>query len=139
MICDKCKLPIRQDYPGYYEVSVDGVNFKFPFHGAYYFHHQCWDWVWEEFVSNKSNDKLNDKSSDEAKEKEMCSHNNLKAISKVEPVEGESNATIEKNTWNVTMRNQEVGNWSFFMGKVYECQDCKEKFVIQSMFKINTE
>jgi len=54
MICDKCKKPIRQDCPGYYRVIVTGVNFKTDFKGEYYFHHWCWDWVWEQFVKVKS-------------------------------------------------------------------------------------
>lgn len=54
MICDLCKKPIRQDYPGFYRVDVTGINFKFPFKGEYYFHQPCWDWVWEQFVENKS-------------------------------------------------------------------------------------
>ena len=60
MICDKCKKPIRQDYPGYYKVDVNGVNFKQEFKGEYYFHHWCWDKVWEDFVKeNARNQKEN--------------------------------------------------------------------------------
>jgi len=54
MICDKCKKPIKQDYPGYYEVVVNGKNFSQPFSGAYYFHYDCWDSVWLEFVKGES-------------------------------------------------------------------------------------
>ena len=63
-----------------------------------------------------------------------CEHNKLVAVED----ENKDNPLIgKKNPWACAV-NGGSDQFSFVMGRVYQCMDCQKKFVIQQMYQLST-
>ena len=67
----------------------------------------------------------------------MCNHDRLVVKNTVENQVASSGLGLPDGTgWSLTVSNWADQSFNYCMGRVYECLDCGEIFVIQSMFRL---